>query len=275
MRTVAGGVSVQLPGSRIDRSSPIPFYFQLKKVLAEEIAAGRWAVGERLPSEPAICRHFDVSRTTVRQALAELESEGMIRREKGRGTFVAQPRGSAWLLQSSHGFFEEAVKAGRTVTSRVLRRAEGPLPTWACDALNLPADSEGVTLERLRWLDDRLVMYVINHLPARLAETVLSADLENGSLYRTLEEREGLTVFGGRRLVEAVTALEDLASLLEVEPGSPLLFVESVSWDRDLRPFECYRAWHRRDRTKVEVQVVHREIATRAGVGGLGLRIGR
>ncbi|HEX2030255.1 MAG TPA: GntR family transcriptional regulator, partial [Actinomycetota bacterium] len=231
MRAVGGGVSVQLPGSRIDRSSPVPFYFQLKKALAEEIAAGRWAVGDRLPSEPSICRHFDVSRTTVRQALAELESEGMIRREKGRGTFVAQPRGSAWLLQSSHGFFEEAVEAGRTVSSRVLRREVGPLPTWACDALDLPPGSEGVTLERLRWVDDRLVMYVINHLPARLADTVLAADLENGSLYRTLEDREGLAVFGGRRLVEAVTALEDLASLLEVEAGSPLLFVESVSWD--------------------------------------------
>jgi GntR family transcriptional regulator len=271
---VVRGLTVHLPGWRIDRSSPVPFYFQLKKTLAEEILAGRWARGDRLPSEPAMCAHFDVSRTTVRQALGELEAEGMIRREKGRGTFVAEPRSTAWFLQSSYGFYEEAVRVGRTVASRVLRRAVEPLPSWACDALELAEGSEGVTLERLRWVDGRLVMYVVNHLPARLGETLLGADLEAGSLYRTLEERDGQVVFGGRRVVEAVTAQEDLARLLEVNPGAPLLFVESVSWDRELHPFECYRAWHRSDRTKIEVQVVSQDVATRAGLESPGLRIG-
>lgn len=267
-------MAAQLPSSRIERTSPVPFYFQLKKTLAEEMVAGRWLPGDRLPSEPSICEHFEVSRTTVRQALAELEAEGMIRREKGRGTFVAEPRSTSWLLQSSHGFFEEAVGAGHAVRSRILRQGLEVLPSWACDALDLAEGSAGVTVERLRWVDDRLVMYVVTHLPADLAEVVLAADLENGSLYRTLEQAKGLSVFGGRRVVESVTGQEELARLLEVEPGAPLLFVESVSWDRDLRPFECYRAWHRADRTKIEVQVVNQAVATRAGLDPTTLRLG-
>lgn len=267
---------VELPTTRIDRHSPIPFYFQLKKLVVDEIASGRWGPGERLPSEPQICDHFAVSRTTVRQALAELKSEGMIRREKGRGTFVPEFPSASWLLQSSHGFYDEAVRMGHRVTSRVLRAELEVLPRWAADALGLPPESPGVTLERLRSIDDRLVMYVLNHLPPDLADTtLLSADLENGSLYRTLEEQEGLTVVGGRRVVEAVTAEGDLAKLLEVESGAPLLFVESVSWDGAMRPFECYRAWHRADRTKIEVQVVHEDVATRAGFSRQTLRIGR
>src|SRR5918994_1091492 len=71
---------------------------------------------------------------------------------------------------------------------------------WASDALGLPPGSEGVTVERLRSVDDRPVMYVVNHLPRERADTVLFADLEGGSLYRVLEEREGLTVLGGRRV---------------------------------------------------------------------------
>ena len=197
----------------------------------------------------------------------------MIRREKGRGTFVAEPRSTSWLLQSSHGFYEEAVAAGHSVRSRVLRRGLEPLPSWACDALDLAEGSVGVTVERARWVDDRLVMYVITHLPAHLAEVVLAADLEAGSLYRTLQQSTGVSVFGGRRVVEAVTAQEELATLLQVEPGSPLLFVESVSWDRDLRPFECYRAWHRADRTKIEVQAVNQAVATRAGLHPTTLRL--
>jgi GntR family transcriptional regulator len=264
---------VVLPQSRIDRSSPVPFYFQLKKTLAEEIVSGRWSSGDRLPSEPAICGHFQVSRTTVRQALAELEAEGAIRREKGRGTFVSSPASGAWHLQSSHGFFEEAARVGLAVTSRVLRRQVESLPSWACDALGLAEGSEGVTVERLRWVGDRLVMYVITHLPVVLAETVMGADLETGSLYRTLEEARGLVVHAGRRVVEAVQAQDDLAPLLEVEPGAPLLFVESVSWGPDLRPLECYRAWHRADRTKIEVHVLSQAVASKAGVDARSLQM--
>ena len=264
-----------LPTSRIDRASPIPFYFQLKKLLEDEVASGRWGAGDRVPSEPSLCDHFTVSRTTVRQALAELEAEGMIRREKGRGTFVSENPSSSWLLQSSHGFHDEAVRLGHTVVSRVLRAEVEVLPQWAAAALELSPGAVGVTLERLRWIDGRLVMYVLNHLPPELADTVLSAELGNGSLYRVLEEREGLTVFGGRRIVEAVTAPGELARLLEVDSGAPVLFVESVSWDAEMRPFECYRAWHRADRTKIEVQVVHEDVAARAGVSGPALRIGR
>jgi GntR family transcriptional regulator len=251
---------------RIDRRSPIPYYFQLKRLVADEIRSGRWERGTRLPSEAELCDSTGLSRTTVRQALGELEREGSLRKEKGRGTFVAEPLASSWLLQSSHGFHEDATRAGKAVTSRVLRCELEVLPDWAADALDMPPGSHGLTLERARWVDGQLAMYVITHLAHQLADTVLAADLEHGSLYRTLAEREGLTVAGGRRVVEAVTAAEELARLLEVEPGAPLLFVESVSWDEHQRPFECYRAWHRSDRSKIEVQVVGAEAAEGVGL---------
>lgn len=255
-----------LPTSAIERDSPVPFYFQLTKVLAEEIESGRWAPGARLPSEPALCAHFDISRTTVRQALAKLEAEGLIRKEKGRGAFVTERRHSGWLLQSSHGFYEDAARAGNTVTSRILRREVGELPAWALGALRLPPGAAGLTLERLRHVDETPVMYVITYLPEAVAGGLLDADLEHGSVYRTLEEQNGLTVYGGRRVVEAVVAEADLVRLLGVERGAPLLFVESVSWGADLRPFECYRAWHRSDLTKIEIQAVPHEFVSRAGL---------
>jgi GntR family transcriptional regulator len=68
-------------------------------------------------------------------------------------------------------------------------------------------------------------------------------------------------------VVEAARAERKLAKLLEVATGAPLLYVEAVSWDDGLQPFECYRAWHRADRTKIEVQVVHEEVAAKAGLG--------
>lgn len=260
--------------ARIDRRSPIPYYFQLKQLITDEIRGGRWAPGDRIASEHELCQHFGVSRTTVRQALAELESEGLLVKEKGRGTFVAEPRSSSWFLQSSHGFHDEATRVGRRVTSSVLRREVAPLPSWAAHALDLPPGSSGVTLERLRSVDGELVMYVESHLLEELAEVVLETELEAGSLYGALQEQRGLEVSGGRRVVEATTAPDELAGLLEIEPGAAVLQVQAVSWDATLRPFECYRAWHRSDRTTIEVQVLGQRAAETAGLDPTTLRIG-
>ena len=71
---------------RIDRHSPVPFYFQMAAALEHEISAGRWTAGSRIPSEPELCKSFGISRSVVRQALQRLEQEGLIIRRKGFGT---------------------------------------------------------------------------------------------------------------------------------------------------------------------------------------------
>lgn len=249
----------------IDRRSPVPFFFQVKSLIGEQLDRGRWLPGDRMPSEPELCEHFAVSRATVRQALGELEREGRVRKERGRGTFASEPRSNAWLLQSSHGFYDEAGEAGRAVTSRVLRRELAALPNWAATALRVPSGAQGVLLERLRSVDGEVVMYVESYLIAELAELVLEAELERSSLYRVLRDRAGIEVGGGRRVVEAMSAPADLAKLLEIKPGSALLHVEAISIDTKQRPFETYRAWHRSDRTKIAVQVADGELAATAG----------
>jgi GntR family transcriptional regulator len=247
-----------LPEPTIDRRSPVPFYSQLAELLEQEIVSGRWEPGLRLPSEIDLCSHFGVSRTTLRQALGRLEQEGLVSRHKGRGTFVEGTSPRSWLLQSSGGFFEEEVqRMGRRVTSRVLRIERGALPGWACDALGLPTGSTGLTLERVRSVDGFVAMYVVNHLPERFADAVMSLE-EDESLYQRLREHYGLEASGGRRVVEALPSEEFLGRLLEVPPRTPLLFIESVTWDGAGRPFDCYQTWLRTDRMKIEIEVVAR-----------------
>jgi GntR family transcriptional regulator len=239
----------------IDRASPVPFYFQLAELLEQEIVSGRWEPGARVPSEPELCEQFGLSRTTVRQALGRLEQRGLIDRLKGQGTFVQRGQPGLWLLQSSEGFFQDEVdRLGRTVTSQVLRAERGPLPAWACGALELPTRSTGVTLERLRSVDGLVALYVVNHLVEAVAEAALAIANPNESLYRRLRERAGVVPHGGRRTVEAIAAEPWLASLLALKPGAPVAFIESVAWDAEMRPFDCYRAWLRTDRTRIDIQ---------------------
>jgi GntR family transcriptional regulator len=245
----------ELPDAAIDRTSPVPFYFQLAELLEQEIASSRWEPGARIPSEPELSNRFGLSRTTIRQALARLEQRGLIERLKGQGTFVRRGQPGLWLLQSSDGFFQDEVdRLGRTVTSQVLRAEAGPLPEWACGALELPPRSVGATLERLRSVDGLVALYVVNYLANRVAEAALAVTNPNESLYRRLRERAGVVPHGGRRTLEAVAAEPRLAELLELKPGAPVAFIESVAWDADMQPFDCYRAWLRTDRTRIDIQ---------------------
>jgi GntR family transcriptional regulator len=240
----------------IDRESPVPYYFQLAELLEREIRSGRWQAGSRIASEPELGERSGLSRTTIRQALARLEQRGLIDRRKGQGTFVQSGEPGVWLLQSTEGFFQDEIdRTGRQVTSEIIRAERAPLPDWACDALELPRGSHGATLERLRSVDGLVALYVVNHLPERLADAALAISNPNESLYRRLREREGVTPQGGRRTLEAVAADTRLAELLELEPGSPIAYIESVGWDEESVPFDCYRVWLRTDRTRIDIQV--------------------
>ena len=178
------------------------------------------------------------------------------------------------MLQSSGGFFQEEVeRGGRLVTSVVLRSdTSGELPPWAAAALER---AEGATLERIRSIDGLVAMYNVNHLPRAIAELVLPLDDPNQSLYQRLKDVVGIEAAGGRRVVEAVRAEERLARVLELPMGSPVLFIESVTWDRDLRPFDCYQSWLRTDRMRIDVQVASSPVtastfAAPAFTGGRG-----
>ena len=246
---------ITLPDTTIDRASPVPYWYQLAGILEHAIAQGQWRPGERLPSESELCERFGISRTTVRQALARLEQEGMVVRRKGFGTFAASAVPRMWLVQSQEGFFhDEVFRLGRSVSSQILRRTVGPLPGWASAGLALPDGSHGVVMERLRSVDGNLALAVTDCLPEHLAGTVLGMEGAD-SLYQRLQEEHGLEVAGGRRFMEAVIAGEALGRMLAVSPAAPLVFIESVSWDGEMRPFHCYRSWLRTDRMRVEVQV--------------------
>lgn len=248
----------------IDRASVVPFHFQLRQLLEEEISSGRLAPGDRLPSEPVLTEQYHVSRTTVRQALYALEQKGLIRKEKGRGAFVARANPGSWLLQSVGGLFDdELARHGVTVESTVVRSAVERMPDWASQSLQLPRGTTGATLERVRRLDGEIALYVMNHLPERYADILTEIrSSATASLYHLLRERHGVTLAGSSRVLEAVGAPAVCASRLRVPRGSPVAFIQSVSWDEDSVPVDCYRAWLRTDRLRISVETQTWESST-------------
>jgi GntR family transcriptional regulator len=245
-----------VPVGVIDRSSSVPFHYQLRKLLEEQIETGQWSPGDRLPSEPSLSEHYGVSRPTVRQALHFLEQRGLIRREKGRGAFVQRSPSGSWHLQWIGGLFDhEPSYQGITVESTLIRASIEPLPEWATEALELCPEVHGVTLERLRRVDGDLAWYGVNHLPKEYAEIlpVLSTS-STASLYETLREQCGVEVGGSSRVIEAVPAPRSVAGLLEVPYRYPLVYIKSVARNASGTPIDCYHAWVRTDRLRIVVE---------------------
>lgn len=237
----------------IDRSSPLPFYHQLKKILIEDIERRKLAPGDRLPGDHDLCERYGISRTVVRQALTELESEGVIERVKGRGTFIAPPKTAEGLVQSLTGLYEDVAARGGELRSDVRRLEVVPADAQVASELRLEPDHPVIAIERLRFVDDEPWVLTITHIPQELAPGLLDEDLSRQSLYALLEGKCGVQLARGYRSVEASTAGAALARSLGISPGAPVLVLRNISYDPEGKPVESFVAYHRGDRSRFEV----------------------
>lgn len=243
-----------MSADRIDRYSPLPYYAQLKQLLVEQLES-TWKAGERLPGEVALCQRYGVSRTVVRQALDELESEGRIVRRKGQGTFASARKVDEALFQSLTGLHEDVSARGGTLVSDVRAFEYTPAPAEVAAALEVEAGAPVVYLERLRYVGSEPWVLTRTYLPHDLAPGLLDEDFTEQSLYAVLEDKHGLRLDHGRRLVEAVPASAAVAAALGLQERDPVLLLHSTSWDVTGRPVEYFLAYHRGDRSRFQVHL--------------------
>jgi GntR family transcriptional regulator len=247
----------------VQRDSVVPYYEQLKQVLLHQIEQGEYVPGDLLPSEHEFCDTFGVSRTVVRQALGELVNEGRLYRMRGKGTFVSKPKLHEQFIESTVGFFEDLTARGHVVESRVMS-CEVVQPTEQVSAaLELPdAEHRAIEMVRLRSVNDEVVAFTKSYLPYISDEffaDLRGTDMSKVSLYRYLEDRWGIQIESGHRSLEAVLATGMLARLLEMDHGGPVLSIESTGRDSSGRVVEHFQAWHRADRTRLEMDVVREQ----------------
>ena len=239
----------------IRRGGPLPYYAQLADILREQIGRAEYAPGDLLPPESELCRSFGLSRTVVRQALDELVAEGLVRKEKGRGTFVARPKIADLIVHELKGFTEEMAGRGVEVQTQVLRQDVIAVPQRVAEALRIGSDEQVVHIARVRSIDREPIVKTDTFLPASRFSALADADLEARGLYELLAEQYGVLPMGGWRRIEAIVASRDLADALSIDVGSPVLELRAVTTEENGRPFEHFRAAYRGDRTSFEIKV--------------------
>jgi GntR family transcriptional regulator len=243
----------------IDKESPVPYYHQLKEFIRGQIESGNWSPNWKLPSETAFCERFDISRTVVRQAIKELQNEGYLSTAKGKGTFIASIKITSGFVENLAGFHEVFQKQGYRVTTRILKQEIVPAPPIIAKTLHLQINTPLIFLSRLRELNNEPSVYSDNYVPEDLCPRLINVNMENRSLYAYLEEACGFEIYKGHRYIGVTPANEYEASLLGIAVGSPLIEVESVTYQRNGRPLECFHSLHRGDKTRFEVNLLKYE----------------
>jgi GntR family transcriptional regulator len=244
-----------LSGS-VDRSSPVPYYYQLRQILERAVTSGSLPVGARLPSEPALCESYNVSRTVVRQALSDLERQGLLTREKGKGTFVAAPKQPEHLVRDLTGLYEDVAARGGMVETKTLRLEVAPVSAHAASRLGLVEGEPIVLLERLRVVDGEPLVVTTAHMPYDLCSPILDLDMTHRSLYATFENELGFKLHSGHRSIEASLARGEVARHLQVAEGAPLLVFTGVTYTTEGRPIEYFVGLHRGDRSRFEADLL-------------------
>jgi len=238
--------------SALNKSIPIPLYYQLKQYILEQIQSGHWSVGSTIPTEQQFCEIFGISRPTVRQAINEMVVEGHLNKWNRRVT-VASPKVHGSFFDIVQSFNVEMRKKNLTpkthVLSLELRESEE-----AAKKLGL-TDLSCIYLRRLRLADNEPIVLGETYLPYHSMSALLSLDFTDISLYETVEERYRIQISRVERVFEATLAGALESELLCVKKGSPICFVETVAYDQHDKPFEYSLARYRGDKNRFHVSI--------------------
>lgn len=236
------------------RSVRVPLYDQIKTRLLEEIETGRTKPGDRMPSERQLTQTYGVSRMTARQALAELESAGYLRRVQGKGTFASLPRIDQPLLTLT-SFTEDMLRRGLKPGSQLISADLVPAGAQVAMALDVPETEPVVRIERLRLAGDQPMALETSHIVAALCPGLLERDLSVQSLYGTLRDHYGHHLDKARQTLEAAAASSYQARVLSMREGAPVLLMERVSRNGEGRAIEFAQSVYRGDRYRFTTEL--------------------
>ena len=227
---------------RVDRSSPVPLYFQVAQHLEQMIESGELPMGTRLDNEADLAGQLGLSKPTMRRAIEYLVGRGLLVRRRGIGTQVVQAKVTREVQLTS--LYDDLAKTGRNPSTTVVSFGTEPAPDSLAATLGIPAGAPVYIFERLRYADGEPLALMRNHVPEQLIR-LSAADLEKQGLYN-LFRANGISVRIAKQAIGARAATAAEADALGERRAAPLLVMERSAYDEQGRAVEhgqhVYRA---------------------------------
>lgn len=222
--------------------------------IRSKIEAGEWTEDHQLPSESQLGKQFDVSRITVRRALQTLETDNLIYRRQGLGSFVKDNRIHQGLVRLTD-FVEDMEAAGLVPASRILHYEQEIASTRISEQLELENESPVMRIDRLRTGDGEPMAFDRTWLPMFYAQLLSDFDMEKETIFTVLEREYDICVCRGRFRIEAINAPNDVAQFLDVPWGRALLVIERTSYTEQNRPIYYQQRFYRSDRVAYDIEL--------------------
>lgn len=245
-----------LDSSKLDKSVPIPLYFQLKELILSEIKNGNYPSGSLIPTENELSDAFEISRTTVRQAITELVQEGWLYRVKSKGTFVSQPKINQDFVTKLEPFNKQMSRLGIKASTEVVEFKTMKAPEQVSEHLKLNEKEMVIFLHRTRCADGEPIVSVKTYLPYSSCSFLLDHDFTKESLYELLSQSDTTKITHIQRQIEAVEATSEDVAHLNIKRGKPIHFFTSVGYNVYDQPIEYSLARYRGDQNSFVITVV-------------------
>lgn len=242
----------------LDNKSPIPLYYQLKSYIEDQITSGIWKPGTKISSELEISQQFQVSRTTVRQAIGDLVNEGKLERIQGRGTFVSEINIDKQIHRIT-GFTQDMISRGLSPSSEVLNFEVVHPPQHITKELHINESESCIFLKRLRKGNGKRIALETVYIPYNRFKKLLNMDLSNTSLYEIFAREFKAIPKISRQTIEALKCPIAEAKLLGIEIGSPIFFFHTTAFDQDDLPLEYTEGYYRGDRYILHLSILTKE----------------
>lgn len=257
-QVVSDGATL-LPWTKPDHNNPTPLYYQIYQLYRQRILAGNLRLGDKLPSESAQEGAYSVSRITARRAMDELAKDGLVTRERGRGTIVSYVMPSSAVAADFSGLMENLVAIGAATDVAVLSFDYCTAPAHVVDALGIEAGALVQKAERKRSRDGKPLSYIVTHLPEDIGRSFQRADLTDQPIL-SLIERSGHAIAEAEQSVTALNADRQIAKILQIEAGSALLKVTRVVKDQNKVPVQHIEVFYRPDAYQLNMRLARVDI---------------
>jgi len=240
----------------VDESNPIPKYLQISAWLRELIQTGRYKTGEKLPSEIELSKMCGVNRNTLRQAITELTSAGLLRKEKGTGTFVRtpSPAGLKHKLERISSFRDMLGQSGIKARTKVIGKRIETADEHVARCLFLGTNKKVLVIRRIRAGNGTPFIYEESYLPADMFDGIFNLDL-TASMYDIISEHFGIVLARSQQTISAVNLIPKIAKILMVPVNAAALFAESITFDDKSIPIELLYSYHRGDKYALEIEL--------------------
>lgn len=239
----------------IIEDGPTPLYLQLEALLRRKIERGAYQPGDSLPSEQELVDAYDVSRTTVRQALSRLAEKQLVVKVQGKGTYVSKPS-IRQELDSLQTLSEILTGAGLSPEVRIISvEMETTVPIHVRSQLQLTEDALITRIKRQHLVEGEPVAYAVIHLSNQFQWRFAVEDLKQRAIYSWLEQEEDVVIESGRQVIRARAADEEIAAGLGQPLGAPVLYVENTATTREGIPIDYTEFYFPAERYALQVML--------------------